>query len=83
MIWFGLAVLVAGWHLLLLVGRLWGTDGVMVILMLVLAALVLVVFGGCACLAFALKLPLFGWLFTILMIGQLVHIGWNTYQGLR
>jgi len=82
MIWFLLAVLFVAWHLVMLIGTVWGTDGVTVAVMLCLAALSVVLFGGMASIAFSLRLPLFGWLFTLLMISQLVQIAWNTYQGL-
>ena len=83
MIWFGLAVLFVGWHLLLLIGKVWGTQGIMVAVMLGLAALTLVIYGSLASIAFALKLPLAGWALTLLMIGQLAYLGWSTYEGLR
>jgi hypothetical protein len=83
MIWFSLAVLFVLWNGVILIGRLFGTEGVMVAVMLGLAALSVILFGGLASIAFSLGLPLAGWLFTLLMIGQLIQIGWNTYQGLR
>lgn len=83
MIWFVLALLFLGWNLLVLIGKVWGTDGVMVALLLGLATVVTLLYGSVASIAFSLRLPLVGWALTLLMIGQLVYLGWSTYQGLR
>jgi hypothetical protein len=78
-----LAVAFLGWQVLLLIGKLWGTNGVFLVLMLGFAALVIVIYGGLASIAFALKLPLAGWALMVLMIGQLLYLAWSTFDGLR
>lgn len=82
MIWFVLAVLFLGWHLLLLIGKVWGTDGVMVAMLLGLAVLSVMLFGGLASIAFSLTLPLAGWGFVAVLTMLLGYLVWTTWDGL-
>lgn len=83
MVWFLLGLLFVAGNSLVLIGRLWGTDGIFLAMMLGLAALAVLLYGSLASIAFTLKLPLVGWLLTTLLVGQLIHIGWQIYQALR
>ncbi len=77
-----LAVAFLGWHVLLLIGKLWETNGIFLVVMLGFGFLAVVIYGSLASIAFALKLPLAGWALTSLMIGQLGYLAWSTYDGL-
>lgn len=83
MIWPLLGLLFVAGMVLVLIGRLWGNEGIFLSVMLGLAALDILLFGGAASIAFSLRLPLAGWLLTLVMIVQLVHIGWQTLRGLQ
>lgn len=83
MIWFVLAVLLVILNGLIQVGKLWGTEGVFLVMMLGFAFLAVLIYGSLASIAFTLKLPSVGCLLTLLMIGQLIHIGWSTYWDCR
>lgn len=78
-----LAVTFLGWQVLLLIGKLWGTNGVLLVVMLGFAALTVLIYGSLASIAFTLKLSLAGSTLTVLMVGQLVYVAWSTYDGLR
>jgi len=83
MIWFLLAVLFVGWHLLMLIGKVWGTDGVMVAVLLGLAVLTTLLFGGAASVLFSLGLRTMAWSLLVAMILLLAYFGWSIYAGLR
>ena len=83
MVWLLLAVGYLGLQCLALIGRLFGSRGVFLAVMLGFTAAVVLLYGTLASVAFSLGLTWIGWLLTLLMIGQLIYLCWNVYQGLR